>query len=447
MGWDALMRRFLGLCLVALALLIAAPAEAQLSVSSGECTITAAGGTGAKTCAHGNASTPVLVIWYSNDVAAGSTSGVDGFYMFGASASSTEECAIASHSDNAATSNTTSATFTAASIARVINPDSVDALADFTSFDATNINFNVSDAPSADFTVQFITFAGTGLNVDVGIDTVSTGTGAQSFTSASFQGSLIIAARGRSVNAPNDAAGAGARYAIGAATSSSSRWSMNSYSADGSAAGSTGGLWDDDVLLNIVTTAGVVSGAFDFTQFNSDGYTINKTVSNGGDTGICRIIMGGTNFSAAVGTGASVTTTPATQMVSGLGHTPEAALFFLVSATTEDTPTNEWTSSIGSVAGIAAQRVAALNDLHAADPTDNFKSTSTGKAIRAVQAGTDTTLAEADIDSFSSDQMVVDWSTVDAKERRYAFITMENSAPAGSGQPPSSLLLLGVGAP
>jgi hypothetical protein len=148
--------------------------------------------TGNQAVPHGLGSTPKAIIFFS----VGPSVTVDGNSghansCIGMAVSSTQRCVVSGVSlDTVLTSDTGKDVRTTACIVHLNNATTVptvDAIADFVSFDATNFTINWTDAPAAATLIQFMVLGGTDLtNVFLGTITPPTSIGTQDITAPGF---------------------------------------------------------------------------------------------------------------------------------------------------------------------------------------------------------------------------------------------------------------------
>jgi hypothetical protein len=148
--------------------------------------------TGNQAVAHGLGSTPKAIIFFSAgpSVTADGNSG-HANSMIGMATSSVARCVVSGVSlDVLGTSDTGKDVRTTACIVHLNNATvvpTVDAIADFVSFDATNFTVNWTDAPAAATLIQYMALGGADLtNVSLGSLTPPTSTGTQAITAVNF---------------------------------------------------------------------------------------------------------------------------------------------------------------------------------------------------------------------------------------------------------------------
>lgn len=399
-----------------------------LSIGSGEITISAAGGTGSKTYAHGLSFTPTLILWFSNGRAAGGATDGDLHFMFGATQDASNEWCIYGRTNDAITPSVSgSGTSNNASIAFAATATTYDMQADFTSVDGTNFTLNVSDAPAADMTVQFVAFAGVALSVKVGTVTVATGTTEQTFTGVGFTPKLLILSRGGLVTNAANAVAATLGMAMGAVSATNAGWTSSLSDRNGQAASDANTLLGSSIHLRVPTITGTAGGSLTVTSLDSDGFKLTPSVSFGGNTVVGYVALAGANFSAFAGTDAEKTS-PGTQAKTGVGFKPQCLLFSSTNGTVIGVSATSIRSSIGVAHG-STNRSAAASAVDNVNPTNTAVSSSAAKCIQTYVASTNAVAAEASLSSFDSDGYTLSWSSSSAA-RLFGFVAlMENAAP------------------
>lgn len=400
-----------------------------LLAAGGEFTITAAGGTGAKSFAHGLATTPQVIIFTTNRQAAGAAASASHVQMLGVAKSSTEEwCYTGTDVDN-------SATVVCRSIMRndccivvgATNGSAADDLrADFTSFDATNFNINVSDAPAADTVIQFLALAGDGLEVDVGtVTSLAVGAGDENFDVVGFEPKFLMFGIG--AGAAVNTYVVDAVTSIGIADENLNQRALGHGSDHNTAAADCKTILDDGaVVFQMIPGSGVDNHRMVLASMRPTGFSLTYANNPPEDRQIGYLALGGEGLKAFVGSGAARTTT-GTQGYTTTGVTPQLVLLFGCEATAVDTATDHIRQSVGWAIGTTANRCVAAASADAADPTNMGVATLSTKCIRYASVTAGTAIAEADMDAVAAGSFTLDWTTVDATARLFSFAALELS--------------------
>lgn len=232
------------------------------------------------------------------------------------------------------------------------------------------------------------------LSVKVGTFTSNAATGNQAVTGVGFQPSLVIFFGTGQASLASDAARA--RFALGAATSSTARWTVGFTSEDNAAAADTERHTRTNKIWEIYSATAVLQQSGDLVSMDADGFTVNWTTALSVLVGY--IALGGADltnvkvgsFNLATGTG--------TQAVTGVGFQPDCVLMAQGRADTTEGNTDYTSALLGVGTSSSAQWGVSCFDTNAADTTNNVRGQRTDNIIPRVTS----TLAYAPLASLSS---------------------------------------------
>lgn len=406
-----------------------------LTIAQGEITITAAGGTGNKNFAHGLGLDPsgnAVLLLMANLQAAGGGSGASAEFAFGAAKSATEEFAVVGYLEDAAATSDTTRTVEDDACLAIMTTDgstSIDLEVDFVSFDATNFTLNVSNAPAADQTVQWMIIYHASLSVDVGtIGVLSTDSGATAFAGIGFQAKFGIWA-----TAGFGAVGASDGYSLsyGMADSAGNQWAIGHRAANGAAAADCSLLMDNDAVINALNTgSSTLNAQYAFTSWDADGFTLNVVNPPATTHVVGYIVLGGADLLSFVGTDTQPTSAT-TDSLTTTGQTPELILLAHTNATALSTSADSIKASLGWSVGTSSHRSIAIADQDAADPTVTGRRTSATKSIMAIADTDGSVLAEGSISAVAANSATLDWTTADAVARLLGYAALAFPTAAG----------------
>lgn len=170
------------------------------------------------------------------------------------------------------------------------------------------------------------------LSVKAGSEPLRTTAGSQSVTGVGFQPKAILFVCGfRTATGEH----AGAYLSWGVATGASNEWAVNGSSDNGAANGQTQQTARADRICIINNTSGTTVLAVEFTSMDSDGFTINVITNTAASAYLLQYFcIGGTDITNATAGTVDLTTSGATQAVTGLGFQPDGMLFGNIGGTT-----------------------------------------------------------------------------------------------------------------
>src|SRR5215211_701073 len=226
------------------------------------------------------------------------------FFSYGFYDGTNQACVTFSSVDNA----TTSDTYSNVSNTTVLNSfnqagtEVYRATIDSFLSNGFRVNFSVNLGTTL---ISYIAIGGTDItNVKVGSTSIgTTTTGNKSYTGVGFQGNFMLAASSNflptaSAYTFNNTAEANAGFVLGAAKSSTERWTVSTASEDARADADT---WSyqrgDKCFAYLDNTTGALLAEADFVSWNADGftwnYTTNTTANNQNAPIIYMVIKGG----------------------------------------------------------------------------------------------------------------------------------------------------------
>jgi hypothetical protein len=166
--------------------------------------------------------------------------------------------------------------------------------------------------------------SGSGIEIDTGRFTVTTGTGTQDVDTVPFEPKAVITVL--TTGTSDDATGTNSRISIGMATEND-EFCMSSFDlANGTDTGRRAST--NDMICAYDDGSQASLGEAAFASFNADGFTFNKTVAFSSPASPLAqyIALGGSDVSVKVGTASLNTTQNGTTVVSDVGFEPDVVL-------------------------------------------------------------------------------------------------------------------------
>lgn len=263
----------------------------------------------------------------------------------------------------------------------------------------------------------YMAFGGTSLtNVKVGGGTVTSGTGAISFTGVGFRPDLLIfLVKPTSGNGDHE----NAQMAMGWANGlTQAGWSCF-YDDESSPTNSVGVLLPDTAV--ITTSAAGISNSAQLSTMDSDGFTLNRLVSSGVNYAMAYMAFKFSDIVTKIGVETQGTST-GTKATTGLSQTPQAMLLGGASRVAGTSTTDHFRGFLGATDGTTFLCNAySAEDAETTSRTIRSHKEKIAAAVRNA-AGTPTTDAEADFTSFAADTFTIDWTTADATAREFSYL-------------------------
>lgn len=376
---------------------------------------------------------PAAVMFWSNRVARGATAAglwdMRGFM----SSSANGNCVCIQYPDNLATTNAIQGVHVDACVfMNVDNSTTAGLIGVKVSLDADGFTINWTTVEASARAIQYVAFGGTAITGALD-QAFLTGIGSTniSVTGVGFQPKVVLFAHGVPNSTPNAfVQTAGTRNLFGAASSSSARFSNNSWMADNSAASNSGQKFFTNRCAAAVNSADGIWMDNDFVSMDADGFTIDPITAASSTSYLLYLALGGDSLRAMVGNDTQKTST-GTQAKTGIGFQPTAIILSGNNATAAETLTTDLRSTLGVAVSGGTEAVCAISDTHTADPTENGGSTASGKCIRYVSGATPSVVSEANLDSVGNDGYTLNWTTADATARLFGYIALGSA----DGQP------------
>jgi hypothetical protein len=287
--------------------------------------------------------------------------------------------------------------------------------ATFVSMDSDG--FTVSWSGAFGGTVEYFALGGDSLEALVSYFDMNGSTGNQSVTGVGFQPKAVLFFNciENTTEGPAD----NTQMMIGCGVSSTERWSMSFWDDDGAGTMiSSDRITASKCIARYNDSAAVVEA--DLVSLDSDGFTINITTALA-----CRmqfIALGG-----AINVKAGITQQPSAAgdvSESGFGFQPSCAIFAGVGASSLDTitaaPRPNWGVVDSSLAEI--QMALSIRDNHTTSAVR--KVVTQGNAISKIAIASTTIEAQAQMQSFDSDGMTLNWSAANATQSRHGFLAL-----------------------
>lgn len=376
--------------------------------------------------------TPKAVIfWWAVNTGTGFNS-VNQNYQMGlgiATGATDEGCAIITSEDAQGTSVCDRRTDNANCIRRQSSSGADNTNADFISFssDGFTIDWNAVSGSGAAL-YDFMCLGGDDLTTAKLLSFATpTSTGTQAYTGVGFEPDFMMCVGTWNNSATGNSPAS--LFAMGAAISTSARFSVSGSGEDAQATSDT----DRTLAVDEIIAQGWQGADYiraDLSSMDVDGFTLNySNVLGDARYGLMLCLQGG-QYAVGTETQALSATTKAT---SGLGFQPTGLMFMhrhLTSSTTTDAHNR---LGFGAYDG-TNERHFATGDLDAVGTTECYNHRSTTKSLVMADNNTPAVDAEADL-SFDSDGFTADWTTADAVARVFGYIAFGSTAVAAGGLP------------
>lgn len=368
----------------------------------------------------------LLLLWGNAGAVLGNATNAT--MILGAASSSTNRWAMWGRTRDALA---TSDADRAASTTRVLVRSSTDGASltdeiDFVSWDADGFTLNIITTGGAASILFYLVLGGADLsNVAVGSFNTGTVLGNLAVTGVGFQGTLALFGGERDDTTLGPTVNA--RLGLGAARSSTSRWTTAWLGADNQVNGDEQTIQRTTQCEIRTSNLLVITSEIDFVSWDADGFTVNIVTANANRT-IFYVALGGT-FQAALGSFAQPGAT-GNQGVT-VGFQPLAELFASNSKAAGAAGVADSKQVIGAALSSTVRRVSALAATDLADPTQADQRKLDTLCLTHLTAGTPTVNAEADFVSQDADGFTVNWTTVDATARQQLYLALASAAVVG----------------
>ena len=277
-----------------------------------------------------------------------------------------------------------------------------------------------------------------GLSAHVGSFAQSGSTGNQSVTGVGFQPKIVIFFGNHRTS---DGSSPDLHHFFGVGVSSSQRLGMGNHSIDAEA---INGGNPTRVYRSLSTTRCIVviedsttlAAQANFVSQDSDGFTVDWTVTDGVARVVNFLALGGTDLTNVNASTFAAATATGNQAVTGVGFQPDCVLFFAPSMNTAEG--TSLASSLGfkgwavspSQRGVTSWRM--INGLTTNSSTSSRQLTNQCITVPTV-------LREADFVSFDSDGFTINWSVVNGTASILGYIALKGMlVAAGSFNQPTS---------
>lgn len=430
-----MMRRLL--LLVLLVLLLPSPSWAQPAAQFYKGTITSNTSTGDQTISgivddDGTSFTPkALIVWGTGQASAAVTDGLQ--YLLGVADCTGYGQIYGSAEDNAATSDTYKESNKARIIDTYDDAGAATSRATLVSCGSGQFVINWSDAPAAADLYHFVAIGGSGVSAKylAGASYASAATLVED-TSSFIATAMVLLITGSTTSdqaitteAYNLMVGWWARQSDGGYQ----QGIANSCTSDNDAAAVTGRFQTaTDTLTGLTTSCATFFQRF---RYSGNFGVLPVTVNNEAPIAL---ILGGLRAKAGVGLQPTGT---GTQAISGVGFKPYLACFASVGAAASTTVGTEARLSLGCATPDAQGHIW-IGDLQGADPMVNAKKFSTSQILSMgtpTATGSSSTFeALAEMSSWDSDGVTLNWTAADATQRQYLWIMFGLPATAAGGE-------------
>lgn len=366
-------------------------------------------------------------------------SAVDYAIGIGMAASSTERAAISASSDDALATSNCQRTTDNADCIRFVNFATTTILeAEFKTFDADGFTLTWATV-TAGVDIHYLALGGADItNAFVGTFNAKTGTGDQALTGVGFKPDVALFLQEEI--AGDDSSNPHISFGMGAAVSSTKRWSNYVDSEDNATTSDTYRTQVTDKCITIRrSTSGSDRGTADFKTFDSDGLTLDWTTAATVASRIHFLALKGGQYD--VGSFNQATST-GNQGVTGVGFEPKGTLFTTVNAATNASTQAENHFSLGVGISSTERRCIWSGDDDAVTTTITDQDSDQTKCFKCMTPGTPTTDTEADYVSNDADGFTIDNVTAHATSREILYLAF-GAAAAGAGS--GAVRLAGAG--
>lgn len=315
---------------------------------------------------------------------------------------------------------------------------SIDGLLDV-AMDADGFTATPTDAFVQNTLVSYAAFGDADVtNVDAGVLSLGAGAASYSVTGLSFQPTGVMFFMRANNTTADPTAATSAQASIGFAKSSSARgvmgWRQRHNFASGSDTNTI--VMTNRCGVTVNTTADTVSEEVDFVSFNSDGFTVAKTVDTTNATKMHWIAWRGPQI--AIGT-CTTRTDGNDQPVTGVGFTPKWVMLMGGNATaTETVPSAGANPMIGWGASASARHAVTFCNPDGNATDDAQISVRTTRIVIKRQrtgANTFSDLTDMDLKTMDSDGFTLDSVTADAQNTMLLYMALGDAAVSGLAMP------------
>lgn len=298
------------------------------------------------------------------------------------------------------------------------------------SFGASSFDLTWASTPAAAYRIGYILLGGADItNVKVGSTSTITmaSTGAQTETGIGFQGDFAIFLFNGLANTATFPANGGIGFAI-AGKQFTLAWGVDDAQTMSAAVDGVSYINASGVLSYITNGAGTIDGLASFTEFTSDGFTINVSNATALASGaIAYLVIKGGQWDLGV---QAKPTTAIAQSVTSMTFQPKVAFWTSGDATVDATVTAGGAGVSGGAA--VSTSTEALASLRHNDAIDTI----VWSASHSSRVATDrTTSTSADFTSFNSDGWTITWDGTGVATLQGWFAAGDNAvAPTTTGQ-------------
>ncbi len=234
-------------------------------------------------------------------------------------------------------------------------------------------------------------------------------------------------------------------FSFGVAKSSSAMWCAAIKGQNAAATMNTSrAFFDNRCAVVHQSTGDTIVDEVGFVSMDAGGFTLSHPVNSAGAYLINYLAIKGGQW--AVGNFNQATSAGVQASVTGLAFQPVGALFGHASYETANAVTPTARIGIGAATSTSQRQAIWMGDEDAAANAIANQRYATDKVVmmydEATSAGA-TVISEADLSSFNSDGLSLNWTTADATARKVGYVAFGDNAVAGGST--SKLTLLGVG--
>lgn len=409
-------------------LLFVSPALADFVFTSGVFTLQ--NGTGTQQITDATCAQPkVVLIWWNRSTADATFTATASFGLGVAVDAATDQVSNVESwgLDNQATTDSAYAKNIDGLIYNITNGSAgANDIATISSFNSNGFTINISTNDNTNKNIHhYVCLGGSDItNAFLGEFGLTSGTGSQSFTGVGFQGNLALFFGGLFTGAGNQS-GSRWYYWMGAANgtqqNSVALWAQD---ATSSANAAESYINSSNAIAMGSLGVGGINSLTSFTQFDSDGFTVNKSIDAGATRQFFALILKGT-FRSHIGQQARLTSNT-TQDITSPGFQPAGVIIAGAYPTANATETVRAHMILGAGTSSSNDNGAWFGDESTINTEINQYSSSSNIYTQAV--GPSTVIAQAGLNAMLSNGYQLNWTTTDGNARLFWHLAMAGAA-------------------
>lgn len=314
--------------------------------------------------------------------------------------------------------------------------------ADFVSSDVDGFTLNWTSANATQRRCHYVALGGNDLtNAFTGSFTSKTTNGTQAYTGVGFKPDCVIIFTSTGIASdPFSSTANNVSWTIGWASSSIARAYSASRINGGVEITSTRKRQLTSKCLSWVSATGVLREC-DFASFDSNGFTLDWTTTNGVGAYFYALCLKGGKYASFAFKQPTSGTPPVSQSVTGIGFRPIGALLSTVQSVTIAGNSSGASYSLGACESASSRRCLSIVANNNEDATTFDVATrqymNSAKVIETWTFDTisDTLTSSVDLQSLDSDGLSLSWTTLDATEREIIGLAFGNRSIAAFQKP------------